>query len=94
MKNRIIFHMVFAHRKQKRSGNAEQALIEYAKARLLWEKETQRYFEEHGESAKTWNNAPEEPGTKQNKFEATNGVKVWWDNLEHEQIIIGDDTDD
>lgn len=91
MENRIVFHMVFAHKKQKRSGNAEQALIEFVHARQKWREQSEKHFEEHGESVETWNNNPagEEPGTKRNKFKAENGVTIWYGNWEHEQQILG-----
>lgn len=72
------FHVEMESRNQQRSGNIETAFEEFFDAHIEWARKKPDAYRVKDEVEKMWHDANPEPGTRDNPFEASNGIKIYY----------------
>lgn len=72
------FHVEMESRNQQRKGNIEVAFHEFFEAHDKWNRRKPDDYRAEEEFKKIWRDANPEPGTRDNPFEASNGIKIYY----------------
>lgn len=72
------FHIEMESRNQKRTGNIGTAFKEFFTAHKEWARKKPDTFRVKDGVEKMWHDANPEPGTRDNPFEASNGIKIYY----------------